>query len=270
MAEMEFLDAVAAWLASSLATAPASIGVLEPAAAADLPAVALGLEQTSRAGGGVGVHATAVRGALPWQERIDLAAPFLAAEPGFSLLDASRRELVLPHGGLVRQDGSEGPLAAGDLRVVVADVPRVLVAANPTGDQFTADAAAGKLFFATPLPATGTLVADVFLGQWEQRLVRIAGVLRVDVFATEPAQLAEIARDVLAALTAPASRAGIRRLLALDVIGVSSASIPQSGHADARRQQLRFTFAYEHEVDAPESSGGVIRQIPVQTNLNVP
>lgn len=267
MAEIEFLDAVAAYLATAVAPAAPVIGVVEPSAAADLPAVVLALEQTSRAGMGLGQRSALVRGALAWQARIDLAAPFLHDDASFALLDATRRELVLPHGGLVKREGDEGPLAAADIAVTVAGAPRALVAAAPVGDQFTADGAVGRLAFGTALPATGLLVADYFVGQWEQRLVRITGVLRADVLAATAASTTALVGAVIAGLTAAAARVELRGLLALDITGVSSVSVPLQDHAGARRQSLRAAFTYEHEINRPESSGGVIGSIPVQANL---
>ena len=99
----------------------------------------------------------------------------------FRLLNDARTILTLPHGGLVRQDGSTGPLTAADLSVTVGGTNRPVVTGPPAGDEVRADPQVGQLTFATPLPGTGTVEALYLLGQWEQRLARLAGTLRVDV-----------------------------------------------------------------------------------------
>ncbi len=92
------------------------------------------------------------------QATIDLANPVLPEEPDFVLLDATRRVLILPHGGLVRQDGSDpgdAPLAAADITVLVAGAPRTVVTAPPAAGEVRADPRVGTLTFGDALAGGG-------------------------------------------------------------------------------------------------------------------
>lgn len=257
MAERAFLAAVQAHLAGAgLVPAPVLVGPAEPEKATELPALVLSLERAERAGGGVGERVAPVTGALRWQAAVDLANPVLADDPSTVLLDAARKTLVLPHGGLVREDGTEGPLGPGDLVVTVNGNPRV----------FTSDPAVGTLRFATALPATGTVAARYFVGRWERRVERLAGVLRVDACGRTGAEAAALSDAALDALSGERARRGVKRLPSWSVAGVSSIGAAEPG-TKLRRRVLRFTFVFENEVDRPESSGGVIRSIPITAHL---
>jgi hypothetical protein len=270
MAASAFLAAVRTYLQGlSLTPAPAMIGNAEPVQANQMPAVVLSLEGADNAGTGVGERATLITdGALPWQAAIDLANPVLPEEPSFRLLNDARTVLTLPHGGLVRQDGSSGPLAAADLAVTVAGASRPVVTGPPTGLQVQADPLVGQLTFGSALPATGTVVVHYFLGQWEQRLARLAGILRVDVCATQDVVVGGLSDQVVEALMDPRARREILRLHHMELASLSSIG-PREPVANLRRRSARFRFAFEQEINQPESSGGIIRRIPVTTQLSV-
>lgn len=272
MAENDFLTAVGAYLlAAELAPAPQRVGIAEPAEAADLPAVVLSLEATARAGNGLGERSALASGALAWQASIDLANPVLPGDPPappLRLLDDARRVLTLPHGGLVRKDGTAGPLTADDLTVKVGGASLQVVPPPPAGAQVSADPAAGQLTFATALPAAGSVEATYFLGSWEQRLRRFGGTLRVDVCAAQAADAAALSAAVVEALLAPAASAGIRRLLRIGLTALGSIGAPEPPLA-LRRRSARFAFAFENEINQPESSGGVIGRITITPELAV-
>ena len=258
MAERALLASLAAYLSGAgLVPAPEAVGPAEPEKPGDLPCLVLSLEQTSRGGGGVGERVSLQTGALAWTARIDLANPVLPEDPSFRLLNPGRTLLILPHGGLVRSDGTEGPLVPPHLAVRLDGTPRAAKYREDLG---------GALKFATPLPATGIVEVDYFLGQWERRVSRIAGVLRVDACGADAAEAAALSDAALDALLAPAARAQVRRLVTLGASGVSSIAGTEAG-PPLRRRSLRFSFVFEHEQDRPESSGGVIRSIPVTANV---
>ena len=257
MAERAFLSAVQAHLAGAgLAPAPALVGPAEPEKAGDLPALVISLEAAERAGSGVGERVAPVTGALRWQATVDLANPVLPDDPSTVLLDAARKTLVLPHGGLVRADGTEGPPGPGDLVVTVNGNSRV----------FTADPATGTLVFATALPATGKVAAQYFVGRWERRVERLSGVLRVDACGKTGAEAAALSDAVLDALAGERVRRGVQRLLSFSVAAVSSIGAAEQ-QTKLRRRVLRFSFVFERSVDRPDSSGGVIRSIPITAHL---
>ena len=268
--ETDFLNALALFLAGApaIAPAPALLGVAEPAVAAELPAVVLSLDEVRRLGAGLGERALLVTdSALPWVAAIDLANPVLPEEPTFRLLSPDRRTLVLPHGGLRRADGSGGPLGPADLQVNVGATTFTVVNAVPAVGQVRADPDVGVLLFGAALPATGTLQAHYVLGQWERRVTPIAGSLRVDVYGADAASTAALSAAVLGALGS-ASPAQIRGLRRLALAQVGAVQPTDAAHANARRRSALFSFELEHEINRPDSSGGVIRSVPIGTTLD--
>lgn len=264
MIEQALLDSLAA-LATGLALTPAPklIGVIEPVATAELPALVVAIEQSQRLANGLGERSTLVtNGALAWQADIDLANPVLPADPSFSLVSADRKQLFLPHGGLVRQDSSSGPLGAVDIQVTVQGQPRTLAPAAPGASQFSADPLSGTLVFGQALPPNGIVEAHYFLGQWEQRIVRSNGVLRLAVLAADAATVRDLSNSVLAALidSPTVLPPGLTELTITEIGSVGSADPPL---ATARRRVVRLRFEFEQQINVPDSSGGIIQRIPI-------
>ncbi len=269
-AENAFLQALTAYLSGVLLPAPARIGVAEPAVVAEMPAIVLWLEEVHRLGAGLGERAALIsNGALPVTARIDLANPVLAEEPSFRLLSDDRRTLVLPHGGWVKADGTTGLLSSADLVVSVAGAPRTVVNAAPGVAEVRPDAAVGTLLFGAALPASGIVQASYVLGQWERRMTPIAGALRIDMRAANAADTLTLSDAVMAALDPDADRdATLPRGLKKVRLGqVSSIGAANAALAGARGRSLAYTFEYEHEINRPDSSGGVIRRIPITTRV---
>ena len=268
MPEFAFIDALSAYLAgpAGLTPAPVQVGGALPSQSDQAPAVVLALQSVRRLRGGLGEGAEHAEGILSWTSRIDLAAPFLPGEPGFSLLSANRRTLTLPHGGLIRADGLDGALGPADIAVSVAGAPRTLVAANPQAGQFTLDPLTGQLTFGAALPATGEVVASYHLGQWERLAFLIAGELAITVQAADAADVAALNAGIGRALTGPNRLAGLKRLslVALGAVGNSDETL-----GSTRGQTARYTFEYEHIINAPASSGGIIQTTPITTNLRL-
>jgi hypothetical protein len=273
MAETAFLAAVAAFLKNrpGLSPAPLQVGPAEPVIAAELPAVVLALDEVRRLQAGLGERSELVTGALAVRAEIDLANPVLPEEPSLRLLSDDRLELTLPHGGQVRKDGTAGALGPQDLTVTVAGSPRQIVTGTPGPGQVRAnaiDAEVGRLVFGAPLPATGLVVAEYFLGQWERGVVRLSGSLRVDICDATAEAVSTLSAGAVDALLSPDAAAAVRRLVSLSLERLGSIGAPETDFADSRRRSARFRFEYEHEVNQPESSGGIIRRIPVTTRLS--
>jgi hypothetical protein len=269
MVEDAFLQATASLLSgTALSPVPLLVGISEPQTPEELPTVVLSLEDCQRFGQGLGKRSVLVTdGALAVQASIDLAHPVLPEDPSFTLLDPSRTVLVLPHSGQVRADGGPGPLGPADLTVSVAGVARTVVTGIPSAaDEVSLSPLDGRLRFGAALPASGETRATYFLGQWEQCTERISGVLRVDVCAAAPADVASLGASVLGALMSPAATASLRRLLSLSVRSLSSVGGKETG-TDLHRRTIRLAFVYEREINRPESSGGVITRIPIETVL---
>lgn len=266
MAETFFLSRVAAYLSGAgLTPAPATVGVSEPATAPDLPAVVLSLETTSRVNPGIGERSQLMVGALAVQATIDLANPVLPEEPTFVLLDPARRVLILPHGGLVKSDGTDpgdSPLASSDITVSVGGVAVTVVTNAPGAGEVEASPRIGSLTFGTALPAAGLVQVSYFLGQWEQRLERIAGMLRVDVCAANAADSVTLSDAIVDAMLAPAAKTSVKRLITLTPASIGSVGAPETAPV-LRRRSTRLSFTFEREVNTPDSSGGIVARIPV-------
>jgi hypothetical protein len=270
MGETAFLNAVRSYLQGALNNpAPALIGVAEPETVRQLPAVVLSLESTERVGNGLGERSTLItNGTLRWTVTIDLANPVLAEDPSLRLLDASRLNLILPHGGQVRADGSSGPLGPADLSVNVAGTDIAVVTGGPAAVQVSADPTAGRLTFGSALPTSGIVTVGYFLGQWEQRVTRFKGVLRADVCGADADIAAAVGDAMVASLTSPPARNAITRLLRIELRALGSVGETEQP-SGLRRRTARFSFDFESEDNRPDSSGGVISRIPINLRLNV-
>jgi hypothetical protein len=270
MAETFFLSSVASYLSGAgLVPPPELTGVVEPAAANELPAIVLSLESSARANPGLGGRGQLMTGALPVQASIDLANPVLADEPSLVLVDTASRTLILPHGGLVRQDGSDPvdqPLGSGDITVTVAGVGRAVVPGAPGAGEVRAEGRVGTLAFGDPFPAAGIVAVSYRLGQWEQRLERISGTLRLDVYAASATDAVALSGAAIDALLAPKARSTMRRLISLALVSLGSVAAPDPS-AVGRRRTARFAFTFEREINRPDSSGGVISRIPATSRL---
>jgi hypothetical protein len=268
MPEFAFIEALSAYLRAParLIPEPVQIGPAEPTGADEAPAVVLSLETVRRLRGGLGEGADAVTGVLRQTARIDLAAPFLPAEPGFNLVTADRLTLTLPHGGLIRADGLDGALTPADLAVTVAETPRTLAAANPAPDEFTAAPLIGRLTFGAPLPAADFVEATYHLGAWERRVFLIAGDLAVTSYAAAGGQAATLSAAVARALARPGDLAGLKRL---SLVSLGPVTPSDATHGNTRAQTAHYAFEYEHVVDTPASSGGIIQTTPITTRLRL-
>jgi len=147
------------------------------------------------------------------------------------------------------------------------------VTTNPTpaAGQVFVSAQDGVLKFGTALPGTGTITIDYNLGSWEQDLIRIHGVLRVDVAANGAADARTLSDGVTTFLLADVARRSIKRLYTIHLTALSSiAAAPLAGRPNAVRRTARFGFLFEHEINTPDSSGRRIQTIPVESEFFTP
>jgi hypothetical protein len=187
----------------------------------------------------------------------------LPGDPTVSLVSANRRELILQPAGPVSANGVADQLSAPDISVSVNGVPREFTtASNPSATQFLVDRLESKLFFGAPLPATGTVEVDYFLGQWQRTIRRVSGIVRLTVFGPDPAPAAALSRQALDGLGS-GNGDGLAPAVAVEVGPVTS-SAPRLA---AWQRIARLRFEFELEVNEPDSDGGIIRKIPVFANL---
>ncbi|MDQ2948836.1 MAG: hypothetical protein M3Y27_23320 [Acidobacteriota bacterium] len=268
MVEIAFLDVILQYLTTgaALAPAPATIGIAEPTTQADVPAVVLSLESIGHPANGLGERSVVMTGALVWTASIDLTNPVLPQEPGFRLLSDDRLTLILPHGGLVRADGTEGALGPTDISVKVGGVSRPAVNVPPVGNQVRPDPLVGQLLFGTALPPAGIVEARYNIGQWEQRVSRATGALRLAVRASDITTVKNLSNSVMLALQEPLTP--IPGLRALRLTSLASISAAEQVLPNSFGRTLIYSFEFEQEINRPESSGGIIRRIPVTANLS--
>lgn len=268
MAEIAFLNALSAYLAGPAGVTPALVatGYAVPGPGDTFPSAALSLAKVERVDIGLGGGATEVSdGALQVISTIDLANPVLAGTEGFSLLDAPRTGLTLPHGGLIRADGLDGALSPSDITITVAGTPRDLVANSPGATEFTIDPQVGQVSFGVALPAAGALVATYRLGIWERSTTLIRGVLDVACWDTGAAQLASVSDQVVRAiLGAVDTLPGLQKLTLLSLGPIGDFQVVDPF---ARARPAQFRFEYEHVVDVPISSGGIIARVAITAEL---
>jgi hypothetical protein len=266
----EFLRVISDYLQAQagLTPAPKTVGIADPVSAAEMPAVVLSLNRVRPMGNGLGECSKLITdGTLPCKATIDLTNPVLPEEPSFRLLNPDRTELVLPHGGLVRVDGSQGPLGPVDLSISVGGVDRQVVTGSPGPTQIRAEPLVGRLFFGTALPANGIVEANYFLGQWEQRTSRIAGTLRIAIRDTDLVKVRDLSTAVVDALQPPRSKA-IKGLHGMTLVMLGSIQPPDAALANSRARVALLSFEFELEINRPESSGGIILRIPVKDNID--
>jgi len=274
MAELTFLAAMRDLLAATPlvpAVAVGRIGPLDPTATSELPSLVLSLDASTRVRIGIGERSEPMTGVLPVRASIDLARPMLPGDSTFSLVDPTRRNVTLPHGGLVRADGAEAiaSLSAPDGQVRLDGASLPLVPGAPAAGTARIDPIAGLMQLGTPLPAAGILDIDYFLGQWERGVERVTGTLRLEACAASPADAAQLAEAAVTRLLAPAARAAQPAVRALTLTALSSAAphaSPPAPMAHARRTAT-FAFEFQRLIDRAESSGGIIRRIPITTRL---
>jgi len=252
------LDRVAERLTARLGAGTA-VGDVTPDADG-LPAVTLGIDGVTSRLGGVGRTPRGThRGALPVTLRIDLANPVLDLGDGETLLlvPVDRRTLVLPHGPLVRADGTpDDPFTSADLTVHDTS-DWAVVAAPPVGKQVRPDVDAGLLRFGQPLPGAGTLSVAYVIGLWDAVVSRFQGRLSV-VVTTNRADLGSLTRQVADALDAPDPD------MRLAPLSWGRTQTLSSGMPDeARSQELGYVFDAEVEQPLLTSGGGVIADVAV-------
>jgi hypothetical protein len=278
MAELAFLAAVRTYLTSRPFTPPVAanrIGAIEPVGGGDLPCIVLSLASSSRRRVGLGDRSELMRGALRVNVAIDLAAPTLPDDPTFSLIDDTRRAVTLPHGGLVTSDGDEAitPLSGADVTVRLNDAPLPVVTGVPAAGQVHVDPIAGVMLTGSALPPAGTLDISYFLGQWERRVERIAGEMRLDACAVNGADAGSLCAQAVERLLAPEATRDIVQLTSIELVALGTVAQrlatppPGGGGVTHFRRTAQLAFEFQHLIDRVESSGGVIRTIPVTTVL---
>lgn len=227
-----------------------------------LPAVTLSLDGVASRAAGVGRVPRGTRtGALEVGAEVDLADPVLDLGGGetLQLVADDRRSLVLPHGPLVRADGTaDQPFGAADLQVRDT-APYAVVGTAPDGREVRPDVEAGVLRFGQPLPPTGTLRVTYRIGAWDVVVRRYQG--RLDVRTTaERADLPQLVRRVAEALEGRDPAVRLVPLAWGSTARVTGAGLPPA----ARQQDLGYAFDAELEQPLLGSGGGVIARVAVR------
>lgn len=266
MAEVAFLDRIESYLgAADLTPAPTTVGPIAPVAVGEVPALVLALERAERRGSGLGSGADTITGVLAVSAQIDLSDSTLPGDPSFNLWNEVARILTLPHGGLVRRDGTSGSFGATDFELRVDGVVWPLSGGPPAGQRVRIRPTPGQIDFGQAPPVDAIIDIDYHVGQWERRFVQLAGDLLIDAWAANAADVLTLSNGALRALLAPSARRDVDGLLAIDSRALGP--VEPGDFVGSRRRALRFRFEYQHRIDEPASSGGIIRDVRIITHL---
>jgi hypothetical protein len=270
----QLLDDVQAAIRTGLTPTPALLGGAEPVTVGDLPAIVLSLSEMVAGSGGVGTQLGGpVTGALPTTQTIDLANPQVVVPAGrVALLSADRKTLLLPVGGLVRADGTTTPpWGTQDITVSVAGTSVTVVMVTAAAGQVQL-MPTGQLVFPAPLPATGTVVVNYYVGTWSLQAVHYQALLQLEVLATDPAVVDQLSRQLDAALGGPPAA----QLLTVSPVAWSSITPPDGQRASARSRMLSYHIDYERIDQVLPTASGAIAEIdatfspPLSDALTVP
>lgn len=250
------------------------VDALVPGAPGDVPRITVSVDNAVPAVRGLGeIPGPPQTGALRVETSVDLADPRLhLAGETVELLSGDRRTLQLPHGAVVRADGTDTPpYSTADLTVRLgATTFTPITGGTPTATQVRLDVASGAISFRDPLAAAGSLTLGYFVGLWEITVERFAATMYVDVAHNDPdahTALLTAVEDGLARAQWPTA-AGMRQIQPVAL----SAALPIAGLPVANRSR-RLTYAIDVERIEPviATSGGPIRAVAVDhVALDVP
>jgi len=253
------VDALAERLRSGLPPAT-RVGDTTPTAA-EVPAVTVAVRDAGTPLPGVGRTPRGTRrGALQVTAAVDLADPVVELDGDrVPLLSEDRRTLTLPHGQLVRADGTDDtPFDDEDITASGAGGPFSVVAGDPQPGEVRPDPVTGTLRFGAPLPATGTVTVTYHLGQWDVRTLRYAGTVDVAASAADAAATAALARQIGTLLDRP--HPDFARLQPT-AWGAVALAVPDAD--TPATQVLSYAFDFEREEPSLPSGGGLIRTVDV-------
>jgi len=267
MALSRLVTALSAQIAAQVPGAP-SVGSAAPASAGELPLVTVAIEAATSSMRSIGqVPGPVQTGALRVDVELDLADLVLhvGGDPSMDvpLISDGRRLLQLPHGSIVRADGTDTPpFDGGDLLVRAGATTFTPVQTAPGAGEVQLDVAAGTLRFPSALATSGTLSLGYFIGAWEVRVDRFSATAHLDVAAASADALATLVPQVERALAQeriPVA-SGIRRIEPTAL----SAGTPAFAATDApRRQRLTYTIEFEAIDPIIPTSGGPIVTVDV-------
>lgn len=235
-----------------------------PATAAELPVVVLSVTAAQQELVGIGRIPRGTRtGALAVAIAIDLDAPVLDLGGGETLvlISANRREVTIPHGPLVKLDGTDDTPFDGSDVSANDGAAFAVVSGSPAGRQLRVDPVGGIFRFGANLKASGTLTLTYHVGQWDVTTTRFQGDLGVRILATTTPLARVTARLVADALAVSQSDARLTPLAWGEVGNVSVG--PGQNPTNAHAQLLTYRFDTELEAPILPSGGGVISRIAV-------
>ncbi|WP_158770376.1 hypothetical protein [Paraglaciecola sp. L1A13] len=263
MAVLAFMQQMQSYLTVEPLLSSATVGVALPIINTDLPAIVLSLDNLQIPSVGLGQHTEIVSGALAVQTSIDLSDPLLNDGSGLSLLSPDRMMATLQHGGLVDSEGSSTALTTADIQVDINGIPLILNQNSPRDDEFSVSALQGQLVLGRPLPPLGTLTASYFIGQWQRIVEQLSGDLTTLVVSSSSAVSESLSNAVINVVSS--AHQNISGLRQLNLNQLSAVNAFDMGATPASQRVLAWRFTFEHIVNKPESSGGIIQRIILRT-----
>jgi hypothetical protein len=247
------------------------VDAIAPATTTEVPRITVSVADAVPAARGLGeVPGPPQTGALRIATAVDLADPVLRISgETVDLLSGDRRTLQLPHGAVVRADGTDTPpFTTTDLTVVRGATTLTPTHDAPVAGQVRLDITSGALTFPSPLPATGTVQLGYFVGLWEITAERFAATMFVDVAHDDRDVHTPLLEAVEAALALEAwpAAAGMRSIQPVALSAVSA--IPGLPVA-SRTRRLTYRVEVERIEPVVRTSGGPIVTVDVPVALHL-
>lgn len=262
-AAIALLQNLQTYLGAQSNLASATIDVALPESNADLPLISLWLTDLEIPSIGLGQHTQVTNGALQVQTIIDLANPSLPGDTEFSFISSDRNAAILLHGGLVDSEGSSTPLTNTDMQVDIDGNPLTLAETPLSAGQFNILAESGQLTFGSSLPNTGMLTATYYIGQWQRIVEQLSGTLHASVTTANTTQTRAISDAMVESIAI--AHQNIGGLRALNISQLDTIENLALGTTNTRQRNISWLFSFEHIINQPESSGGIIQSIILRT-----
>jgi len=258
------ISSLAQFLDARVTTGLTTVGPVQPYVVAEIPAVTITLAKLTCAKVGVGGNpSNLLSGALAVELNLALSNPVITFPNNetVDLLEADRLSLRMPHSPLVDREGvTPEYLNEDDLTVTLNGTPLTVVQSTPSTNQCRLAPAGAMLEFGTPLPATGTLVIQYFIGQWEAETTRCAGMLQFDIFASGAAGTEQLSNEVSLAL-AENPQTIAKGLTRLSPVRWGAIQRPRYPKGQTMARSLQYGFTFDHEQAKISTGGGPIRII---------
>ncbi len=270
IALQSFINKLSVFLDDHITTSSPEVGAARPSAEAEVPAVTLSMTELICTTVGVGGNpSNLVHGSMPLSLSLDLKNPVMTFPDSetVNLLSEDRKGLQIPHQPLVDINGSSPEyLHQNDISVNIDSDNVPVTQTIPGPGQCRLNGTTGILEFGTALGATGSLLVQYRIGQWEAETTRCTGLLQVDIFEIGKTKTADLSDGVAIALSQkPQDIMG--GLTKLSPVTWGAIERPATPIGNTMLRTLSYSFIFDHEQPVLSTGGGPIRVIDVRSEM---